>query len=145
MKTPGRYGRVGAASPARETSPASNDDEILRVLRSSSVPMTAYAILEAVRSRNITAPTTVYRALSRLMQRGTVHRLESLNAYIACRDHCHQHGPAAFIICRGCGHVDELTQTDVVRRLQADATRLGFQIEATTIELTGRCASCAAA
>jgi Fur family zinc uptake transcriptional regulator len=126
-----------------EACTTSNDEEILRVLRSMAVPLTAYAILDAVRFRNITAPTTVYRALSRLMQRGAIHRLESINAYIACRDRYHRNGPAAFVICRGCGHVDELTQTDIGQCLQEKAMRLGFQVEATTIELTGRCAACA--
>ena len=61
----------------------SNDVEILRVLRSAKSPMSAYAILDAVRNTRITAPTTVYRALSRLIADGAVHRLESLNAYVA--------------------------------------------------------------
>jgi Fe2+ or Zn2+ uptake regulation protein len=48
----------------------SNDVEILRVLRSAKSPMSAYAILDAVRNTRITAPTTVYRALSRLIADG---------------------------------------------------------------------------
>ena len=121
----------------------SNDVEILRVLRSAKSPMSAYAILDAVQNTRITAPTTVYRALSRLIADGAVHRLESLNAYVACSDLPHLHGSSVFAICRDCGHVDELAEVDVVQRLHSDATRLGFQIEATTIELTGRCALCA--
>ena len=105
--------------------------------------MTAYAILDVVRNNRITAPTTVYRTLSRLIADGTIHRLESLNAYVVCRDQPHPHGSTVFAICRDCGHVDELAEADVMQCLQSDATRLGFQIEATTIELTGRCASCA--
>ena len=64
---------------------SSNDVKILRVLRSAKSPMSAYAILGAVQNTRITAPTTVYRALSRLIADGAVHRLESLNAYVACR------------------------------------------------------------
>jgi Fur family zinc uptake transcriptional regulator len=127
---------------AAELGAAGNDAAILRVLRSAKSPMTAYAILDAVRSRRITAPTTVYRALSRLMKSVAVHRLESINAYVACSDHQHGHGPTVFAICRDCGHVDELAEADVVARLQADAMRLGFHVEATTIEMTGRCVSC---
>jgi Fur family transcriptional regulator, zinc uptake regulator len=121
---------------------SSNDVEILRVLRSAKSPMSAYAILGAVQNTRITAPTTVYRALSRLIADGAVHRLESLNAYVACSDLPHLHGSSVFAICRDCGHVDELAEVDVVQRLHSDATRLGFQVEATTIELTGRCALC---
>jgi Fur family zinc uptake transcriptional regulator len=122
---------------------SSNDVKILRVLRSAKSPMSAYAILGAVQNTRITAPTTVYRALSQLIADGAVHRLESLNAYVACRAPSHLHGSSVFAICRECGHVDELAEFDVVQRLHSDATRLGFQVEATTIELTGRCALCA--
>jgi Fur family transcriptional regulator, zinc uptake regulator len=136
VRTAGRRRAVAACT-------AKNEVEILRVLRSAKSPMSAYAILDVLRNSRITAPMTVYRALSRLIADGAVHRLESLNAYVACSDQLHPHGSTVFAICRDCGHVDELAEADVVQRLQSDATRLGFQIEATTIELTGRCASCA--
>jgi Fur family transcriptional regulator, zinc uptake regulator len=122
---------------------SSNHAEILRVLRSAKSPMTAYAILGAVQNTRITAPMTVYRGLSRLIADGAVHRLESLNAYVACSGLPHLHGSSVFAICRDCGHVDELAEVDVVQRLHSNARRLGFQVEATTIELTGRCALCA--
>jgi Fur family transcriptional regulator, zinc uptake regulator len=119
-----------------------SDDEVLRVLRFATAPMGVYAILEALRDTNVTAPITIHRALSRLMQNGLFHRLESLNAYVICRGG-HQHGPIAFVICRDCGRVDELCDADVIRRLDEDASRLGFLVEAAIIELTGRCAACA--
>ena len=119
-----------------------NDELILNVLRSAEAPMTAYAILDAVRNKRITAPTTVYRALTRLIRQCAVHRLESINAYVACCDHRHPHGPTLFAICNDCGRVDELIAGEVVQHLKRDATRLGFKVEADTIELTGRCATC---
>ena len=140
----GRGKRVGTTGPQRAAvaRTTSNELAILRVLRSAKSPMSAYAILDAVRIPRITAPTTVYRALSRLIADGAVHRLASLHAYVMCSDPQHTHGPAVFAICRDCGHVDELAEADVIGRLQSDATRLRFHVEATIIELTGRCASC---
>jgi Fur family transcriptional regulator, zinc uptake regulator len=140
---PEKRARTAGRQRAVVACTTNNEMEILRVLRSAKSPMSAYAILDTVRSHRINAPTTVYRALSRLIADGAVHRLESINAYVACSDQPHPHGSSVFAICRDCGHVDELAEADVVRRLQSDATRLGFQVEATTIELTGRCASCA--
>jgi Fur family zinc uptake transcriptional regulator len=105
--------------------------------------MTAYEILEAVRDGGITAPPTVYRALNRLIEEGTVHRLESMNSYVVCNDHGHGQAPTVFAICRDCGHVDEFAESVLVRQLEAQATRHGFQVEAATIELKGRCSSCA--
>jgi Fur family transcriptional regulator, zinc uptake regulator len=120
-----------------------NHQKIFQVLRTAGVPMTAYEILEAVRNDGIAAPPTVYRALSRLIEKGTVHRLESMNAYVVCSDHGHGDAPAVFTICRDCGHVDELAEAGLVRQLQANATRHGFHVETGTIELRGRCSCCA--
>jgi Fur family zinc uptake transcriptional regulator len=106
--------------------------------------MTAYEILDALKRKGITAPPTVYRALTRLLEEGLVHRLESINAYVACSEEKHHHGPVAFTICSDGGNVDEIEEGRLVRRLTADAARNGFKVEAATIELKGRCASCAA-
>jgi Fur family transcriptional regulator, zinc uptake regulator len=119
-----------------------HDQAILAILRSAAAPMSAYGILEALRSSAVIAPMTVYRALARLTKSGAVHRLESLNAYVACGRPDHL-APVAFAICRQCGRVDELVDATVVRRLHEDAVGLGFETETTIVELTGRCASCA--
>src|SRR5919204_1667540 len=102
------------AAPAETCSPT-NEAEVLRVLQAANAPMTAYAILRALRSHRTAAPTTVYRALSRLLRAGTVHRLESINAYVTCRD-CKPHqGPNVFAICGDCGRVDELADVDLAQ------------------------------
>ncbi len=54
-----------------------NQSEILACLRKAKEPMSAYAILDRVRTAGISHPPTVYRALNELMQKGMVHRLQS--------------------------------------------------------------------
>jgi Fur family zinc uptake transcriptional regulator len=81
--------------------------------------------------------------LSRLVEEGRVHRLESTNAYVAC-SHGHHAGVAAVIaICRSCGRAEELAEDRLVEQLKSTAKAHGFQIDRTVIELTGRCAPCA--
>ena len=75
-----------------------NHEQVYRVLRSARGPMTAYQILDAVRPKGISAPPTVYRALNRLMRDGLAHRLESMNAYVACADPQDRHDSAIFAI-----------------------------------------------
>ncbi|HTV35184.1 MAG TPA: Fur family transcriptional regulator [Xanthobacteraceae bacterium] len=120
-----------------------NHRQVLQALQSAKGPMTAYEVLNAVRRSGITAPPTVYRALTRLIEEGLAHRLESINAYVACAEPEHRHGPAVFAICRDCGHVDELEEGVLIRRLQKKATQQGFVVDSATIELKGRCSSCA--
>jgi hypothetical protein len=47
-----------------------NQTEILSCLRKSKEPMSAYAILDQVRTAGISHPPTVYRALAELIEKG---------------------------------------------------------------------------
>jgi Fur family transcriptional regulator, zinc uptake regulator len=120
----------------------SKQQRILRILRSSKGPMTAYEVLDVARKHDISAPPTIYRALNKLIEEGFAHRLESINAYVACVDSHHQHDAAVFAICRGCGQVEELNEGGAFRRLKATADQHGFKVEATVIELKGQCGAC---
>jgi Fur family zinc uptake transcriptional regulator len=128
----------------RSVPKTSNHERILRILQSAGAPMTAYQVLDAARKHDISAPPTVYRALSKLIAQGVVHRLESINAYVACADADHQHGDAVFAICRDCGQVEELSEAGTLRRLKATANQTGFKVDKAVIELKGRCVSCVA-
>ncbi|KZM50359.1 Fur family transcriptional regulator [Labrenzia sp. OB1] len=108
-------------------------------------PLTAYAILDLLRENGFRAPLQVYRALDKLVEFGMVHRLESLNAFVACSHKgCAGHGSAAFAICEKCGDVREFTPDDVVRLLKDWTESQGFALARTTIELRGTCKSCVA-
>jgi Fur family zinc uptake transcriptional regulator len=76
---------------------------------------------DAVRGQGITAPPTVYRALNRLVDEGLAHRVESLNAYVACAHSQHGEGAAIFSICQECGAVEEIDDKASVTRLRAAA------------------------
>jgi Fur family zinc uptake transcriptional regulator len=126
----------------RAVAKAPKHQQILRILQTAGVPMTAYEVLDAARKHEISAPPTVYRALNKLIEQGAAHRLETINAYVACVDPHHRHGTAMFAICRDCGTVEELDETDTLRRLIATADKRGFKIESAVIELKGQCNAC---
>ncbi|WP_299814567.1 Fur family transcriptional regulator [uncultured Roseibium sp.] len=108
-------------------------------------PLTAYAILDLLREDGFRAPLQVYRALDKLVEFGIVHRLESLNAFVACsHKDCTGHGSAAFAICEKCGDVREFTPDDAVRLLKDWTESQGFALARTTIELRGTCKDCVA-
>jgi Fur family transcriptional regulator, zinc uptake regulator len=119
-----------------------NYQRVYRALYSTGAPMTAYEVLDAVRPHGISAPPTVYRALSRLVDDGLAHRLESISAYVACADPKHHHDSAVFAICNGCGKIEELLAAAIIKRLHARAAEQGFKVSGTTVELRGRCAGC---
>lgn len=112
--------------------------------------MGAYALLDRLKAERANAtPVTVYRALDFLLENGLVHKIERLNAYIACTDgseHIHQQGHAAqFLICRTCGTVAELEDPSIADAIARAAGQTGFRPIHATIEVEGLCAACAAA
>jgi len=116
--------------------------ETLDALRRTARPMTAYEVLDVLRAAGRSAaPPTAYRALARLIELGLVHRLESLNAYVAC---CAEHEAAApaFSICDDCGTVSEFSDPEALGGVTAAARRGGFEPVKSVIELHGRCAEC---
>lgn len=87
------------------------------------------------------APVTVYRALDFLIEQGLVHRLASLNAYIACTHAPAEHG-AQFLICGRCGTVGELADGKVERAITEAASDVGFAVAAPVVEVAGLCIHC---
>lgn len=124
-----------------------NQALVLDTLEKAGQPLSAYTILDRLRDEGLRAPLQVYRALEKLLEAGAVHRLESINSFVACAHphHHHDHGRAAFAICDSCGRVDEFSDDTVQERLAAWSAQNGFKIARTTIEIRGHCSSCAEA
>ena len=121
-----------------------NQALVFDTLTKAQAPMSAYTILDALRDRGFRAPPQVYRALDKLMETGMVHRLESLNAFVACaHEQCHKAGLIAFAICDTCGQVSEFSDDVVARRLTAWGEEHQFKQTKATIEIRGACGDCA--
>ncbi|MEQ6247688.1 transcriptional repressor [Sulfitobacter sp. HNIBRBA3233] len=86
-------------------------------------------------------PPVAYRALDFLVKAGFAHKIEALNAYIACAHPGADHAPA-FLICRGCHAVAEADTAPAKGRLGDAARAAGFTIERTVVEAEGLCPDC---
>jgi Fur family transcriptional regulator, zinc uptake regulator len=116
-----------------------NEHAVLTVLKSGHRPLSAYAILERLQGTKIKAAVQVYRATEKLASQGLVHRLESLNAFVAC-DCAHGDASAGFMVCTCCGEVKEF---DASRSVHVAADHAdGFRIETPSVELKGLCSLC---
>jgi Fur family zinc uptake transcriptional regulator len=124
--------------------------QVLGLVLESPQPIGAYALLDRLKeSRSGAAPPTVYRALEFLLERGFVHKVERLNAFVGCRgaterhDH-HDHAHTVqFLICGRCGHVEELEDASVRAALTKAAAHAGFTPGRMTVEVEGTCRDCA--
>lgn len=118
------------------------------LLAAAQKPMSAYDVIDALREDGRLAPPTVYRALQKLIDEGLAHRLETQNAYVACRQcdgaHSHTHR-AGFMICRACGKAVEFGDAEIETALTRAAARSGFVAEKVAVEIQGLCAGCAEA
>lgn len=123
-----------------------NERTVQDALIGQETPLTAYEILArpTVQRAGIKAPLTVYRALDKLIARGLVHRIESLNAFLACEHAPHDHA-SGFLICAECGRTREVPLAACERHLTGHAKDAGFDIDAVRVEMTGRCPDCASA
>jgi Fur family zinc uptake transcriptional regulator len=121
-----------------------NQKLVYDALHAARSPLSAYAILDLLREHGFRAPLQVYRALEKLMEFGLVHKLESLNAFVACsHDECEASEPAAFMICEECESVSELGDSKLTTHLSKLANTQNFALKHTTVELHGRCKNCA--
>lgn len=126
------------------TRSADRQRQVLNVLRKHGRPMSAYEILNAMKGDETRlAPPTVYRALSALMDAGSAHKLESMNAFVPCQcDHA-DHAPV-LAICDQCGSVEEHADPPVLEHLSKITEATGFRARHHVVEVHGLCGTCAA-
>jgi Fur family zinc uptake transcriptional regulator len=146
LKGPALGSRLDAAEAVcvrREQKLTAPRRRVLELLLEAGQPVKAYDLMAAYDAQAPAKPPTVYRALEFLEREGFAHRIESLNAFVACE----QPGAdgevhaAAFLICDCCGATREIEP----RRdggLTREAERAGYRIKAVTVEAHGLCPSC---
>ena len=106
--------------------------------------MRAYDILEKLGAEGFgSQPPVVYRALEFLIEHGFAHKIECLNAYLACDCPGADHG-AKFLICTCCNRVAEFDDRTIAAALDKVAEGSGFAIGRATLEVEGLCPDCTA-
>ena len=117
-------------------------EHVLTLLANAGKPVKAYDLLDMVKQdHSNAAPPTVYRALDFLMDHGFVHRLTSVNAFVAC-GHSDAPHSSQFLICDDCGNTLEVEDNAVESQLSKVAESQGFTAQSQTVEVHGLCAEC---
>lgn len=115
---------------------------VLELVCRYSQPVGAYALLDDLRKEGRSAaPPTIYRALDFLQQQGLVHRLANNNTYLACA-HPQTHHEGLFLVCRSCGHTQEVHTRDLLESAEQHAVNFDFFVEHAAVEVTGLCSQC---
>lgn len=114
----------------------------LEILLGEHRAIGAYELLDRLHGAGFgSQPPVAYRALDFLVANGFVHKIERLNAFIACAHPGASHSPA-FLICRLCEAVAEAQSAPARGSLGEAARATGFQIERTVVEALGVCPAC---
>ena len=120
---------------------------VLGLIADAGQPLKAYDLLDRVRGGDgpgAAGPPTVYRALDFLLANGFIHKLQSVNAFVACHHPSTAQHSVPFLICDDCHAAVELEDSKIVAALDERARALGFQPRAQTLEVHGTCADCSA-
>ena len=117
-------------------------EKVLKLLLKSHAPLGAYYILAELAASGFRAqPPVAYRALDFLVENGLAHRIEKINAFVACSQPHEKHSPI-FMICNDCEQVAETSIKPQGSSLYRTARAIGFDIQHTVVEAEGLCAAC---
>ena len=116
---------------------------VLQVIAYSEKPLKAYEVLNKLEKvLNSPKPPTIYRAIEFWQSHNFIHRIESLNAYAACKaDHFHE--GSQFMICNVCGKVIESHICELPSLIKKKLEKKTFTPLKWNLEVNGICNQCA--
>ncbi|MEM9349032.1 MAG: transcriptional repressor [Pseudomonadota bacterium] len=115
---------------------------VLEILLEEHRALGAYDVLDRLKEDGLgSQPPAAYRALDFLVKNGLAHRIERLNAFVACTHGPTDHVPA-FLICETCNAVAETVSQTALGALDESASKAGFEISQVVVEARGICAPC---
>ena len=127
----------------KENNLSKNQQIIFDLIDKSPEPLKAYTILFNVQKKGINAPPQVYRALDKLVEIGKIHKIESKNAFVACKNSdCEISKATAFSICESCEVVDEISDVKLSKYLSSFNHKKGMKFKRFNLEFFGLCNKC---
>ncbi len=116
--------------------------KVLKIILSSKKPIKAYEILKKLsKVKYNPKPPTIYRAIEFWHSNNFIHRIESLNAYTACKAG-HLHKGSQFMICDDCGKVIESHFCDLPEMIRKAMKKNTFTPSKWNLEINGSCNQC---
>ena len=115
----------------------------LDIIEKAKEPLKAYSILFNVQKKGIKAPQQIYRALDKLIEIGKIHKVESRNAFVACKNsNCEISNATAFSICEKCEKVTEINNLNLSKYLTNFEDDTGMKYQKYNLEFFGLCRRC---
>ena len=109
-----------------------NQQVVFEIILKAKEPLKAYSILYNVQKKGIKAPQQIYRALDKLIEIGKIHKIESRNAFVACKNS----------ICESCEQVEEINDKKLSKYLAGYNDATGMKYKKYNLEFFGLCRKC---
>ena len=120
-----------------------NQKLVHKLLKKSNKPLKAYSILFEIQKMGIKSPTQVYRALDKLIEIGKVHKIESKNSYVACKNtNCLNKSSTSFLICNSCEKITEIEEETMSEQFSNLCKKFNSNYSQHNLEIFGTCSSC---
>jgi Fur family zinc uptake transcriptional regulator len=114
------------------------DELLVALLEREERPLTGQMLTEMLRAQGeIVAASLVFRALRKLVERGTLHKLLTGRGYVPTRA-----PEAIYLHCTGCGAVGRIVHEATFLKIAEAAERSGFRVTRPIVEVAGRCEHC---
>ena len=118
-----------------------NTEIVLNIIKQSSQPLTAYAILELCKKKKKVQAMTIYRALNYLMEQGVIHKSNQHKTFLLCNhSHNKEHNPS-IAICKKCGDTEEL-KSDFFNNFLQKYNLKKFNFKKFELEVSTICSNC---
>lgn len=119
---------------------------LFHILLETKHPLSAYELTECYHNKTLgqIAPMSVYRIMDLFIALKLVHKINSLNKFIACAHiQCKHTHDLVLLICQKCSSITEshYKQKNAVD-LSDYIVPKGFQLSATPWEIQGICTAC---
>ncbi len=116
--------------------------KVLEIIASNHKPAKAYDILAKLKEEGFSdKPPTVYRALDFLIENKMVHKLNTINAYVACFNN-ETEEVSCFLICTKCKDIEELQDEGIINAIANIGKSKNINIKNINLEIEFRCEKC---
>lgn len=114
----------------------------MEIISSNHKPSRAYDLLAKLKDAGFSdKPPTIYRALDFLIENKIVHKLNTINAYVACFDE-ESEEISCFLICEMCQEIEEFHNKNLNKVLTNIGKKRGIEIKNLNLEIGFKCQEC---
>jgi len=116
--------------------------KVLEIAASNHRPARAYDILAKLKEAGFSdKPPTVYRALDFLIEHKMVHKLNTINAYVASFNNKAEE-VSCFLICEKCQDIEEFQDKGIIKAMANISKNKNIDVRNVNLEISFKCDNC---